>query len=664
MAVQRRLFDLPAKRRVYTGEAHQLARQRVVEQHQHGGGPLVPAAATTGQATIEAVVLAGLALHIGRHRPAQLGGVYAIRSVSPTITSIDLDLTEDGISLLAEAILPRTIPGGGETSGEDRLIGVPGLRFTALSRGRVRLYRLDGGGEIVLTRAGQRWRRACMDLAAQQPAGASACWLATERADAEYQDALTPWLIARWSSMLRRIALWRDADTVDFAAQLPEPEFLAGPYAELMASAGLGARRGITVACLARRGGLGRSTMLLEVAAAWARQGKRVLLADLDPQRSLENAVKGQALDGGTTPWAAGGGERILHRGDNDGELRLLTGLVGTSVEYQRRALEAAQAHADLILLDTAPIGAGPEVRFAAGFADVAITCVRIYGDLFGWTETVYSDRYWPIHQRRQRRTAMMNWLDDAYDVYVEIGMDAGPEPVAPTALLDDAVVQARTTGTPLADTLWDLHPHRDTDVEVLARPGDDGANWSGVEDADDGLTRVGPWIEAQREPFLTAVGTLGRELFGMEWDPAGWIEHQRAPLEGPEQPGIEAADDPEAPRPGDITHVYRSYEDETAIANVNTSLVRDGLDPSSAAGRVIAAVPIFDQELPPEALEHCARLASSFVYPVLDTGLSWSQVMGMMWDHGMPLTLTHPDHPAAREVTATADRLFERITR
>ncbi|SFQ30156.1 ParA family protein [Amycolatopsis rubida] len=308
--------------------------------------------------------------------------------------------------------------------------------------------------------------------------------------------------------------LWRNEDEVDFVTRPPTPERLAGPHPALM-DAGLSRPRGVTVACVSRRGGLGRSSMLREFGAAWARQGKRVLLADLDPVQSLKRMLAGNARAAAVVPWSGVHGELVIHRAENGGELRLLTGLRGATATDLRSALDAARAQADVVLLDTAPADTGPETWFAEEVADAVIACFGDGERLFGRHETVYSDRYRPIYERQQQHTAMLKWLDKAFDAY-----------------FDDS---------------W------------------------GEEQTDDELLTQLEWIEEHRRTFLVTVADKGRQLFGPAWDPDRWIDYQRAQEDDwrddePEEQEVPAESGDE-PQPGDITVVYRPYDDREVIA-------------------------------------------------------------------------------------------------
>ncbi len=135
------------------------------------------------------------------------------------------------------------------------------------------------------------------------------------------------------------------------------------------------ADRWITVA--GRKGGTGKTTLTLSLAAHYARKGAAVLLIDLDPQASLTAILTphqtGEALADVLT---AGGSPAPVPVADN---ITLLTGGPELEAIEPRPIREAlGEAGADVILIDCPP-GHPALDRAAMGAADVLLICAEAH---------------------------------------------------------------------------------------------------------------------------------------------------------------------------------------------------------------------------------------------------------------------------------------------
>lgn len=106
-----------------------------------------------------------------------------------------------------------------------------------------------------------------------------------------------------------------------------------------------------TIALLSSKGGTGKTTVALHLAAAAAASGRKTLIADLDPQRSA-------------CEWARD------RKGSKPGVMETRSGCL--FVAHQA----AERGGVDLMVLDTAP-SAGDEVAQAMRLADLSLIVVR-----------------------------------------------------------------------------------------------------------------------------------------------------------------------------------------------------------------------------------------------------------------------------------------------
>ncbi|MBI0530293.1 ParA family partition ATPase [Sphingomonas sp. TX0522] len=115
------------------------------------------------------------------------------------------------------------------------------------------------------------------------------------------------------------------------------------------------------VALLNQKGGVGKTTLALHLAGEWARQGRKTLLVDADPQ--------GSALD-----WSQVRAEEALPR---------LFGVVGLARDTLHREAPELARDADMVVIDGPPRVAGL-LRSALLAADLVIIPVQP-SPLDGW---------------------------------------------------------------------------------------------------------------------------------------------------------------------------------------------------------------------------------------------------------------------------------------
>lgn len=134
------------------------------------------------------------------------------------------------------------------------------------------------------------------------------------------------------------------------------------------------------VACMGRKGGVGKTTAALTLAAHWTRLGRRVVLMDLDPQGSLTLAA-GAVPDGAALADAIAG-----HGAAPEPVQTVLPGLAilaggaeleGITPTQTLRGL-VADAAADIVIVDCPPGHAALD-RLAADAADAVLVCCEAH---------------------------------------------------------------------------------------------------------------------------------------------------------------------------------------------------------------------------------------------------------------------------------------------
>ncbi|MFC0429918.1 AAA family ATPase [Kutzneria buriramensis] len=673
-------------RTAYTGETLQQAEVQL--RNQVPGMALVPDATEPEQALLEFRVLSALAARIGRHAPARFDHApYGIRASSPTAGNLALYLTDEATTLLADAVVPRWTYAAGVT-------GIEGLRWRLLGRNRVSLYVPGQAAELVLHNTAAVWKRALAELSASQPDAVAVDasdnpWQPVERLAARRFDRPHAELIARGSTALRRIGLWRDAVEIDFAKALPTMADLVGPHPELLLPTRARRPAGVTVACVAQRGGTGRTTTVVNVGASLAEAGKRVLIIDLaefnglldwyasDRVEQARSAEARAAMDRliATGDWSSVAEQVItLHASDGGGRLAVLPGPVDCTQAQLRALLVAAAATSDLVLLDAPPLGAGPAAAYAAHLADAVFTCVPVNQAIFGTWETSDSDRDEAVLARDE----LWSWLDDAYDRYVDLAevlriQAQGDELVAPNEMLDNALARIGYTNEPLGDCLAALSGLDDV-YELLDE--DDSVTEDELTDEHRAreaaaAARVEAWREANRAPFLTQVAETGRSLFGSTWDTEhqGWIEHNAGLLDvpadsiEPDHSGERGDDDGLAEddlvSEPDIAMEFIPYSAEEIAAELERILHESGVAPEDVGGRFLGLVPT---RIGQRLVEAVRGLPESATGLLLSPGIPSDSAVQRSVSFGQLFVITEPDCPASVAIAQLADALYRRV--
>jgi hypothetical protein len=145
----RRLSTLAEMRCLATAEPHQLALAELTRS----SAEVVPAPGGAPQERWEALVLTALMDHYGAHRPAETGGPYGIRRITPRAGELVVHVERSELERWARALVPVRRADGSWT-------GLAGLRWTVQDKG-VLLHPADGAAHLVLARTFARdWHRA------------------------------------------------------------------------------------------------------------------------------------------------------------------------------------------------------------------------------------------------------------------------------------------------------------------------------------------------------------------------------------------------------------------------------------------------------------------------------------------------------------------------
>lgn len=135
----------------------------------------------------------------------------------------------------------------------------------------------------------------------------------------------------------------------------------------------------IRVAVMGRKGGVGKTTMALALAAHWARTDMRVLLVDLDPQGSATLAA-GAVPDGAALAGAIAGltPVPVPVQTDLPGLDLLPGGAELEGVTAVRAITELVPAEVDVVIIDCPP-GHSALDRLAADAADAVLVCCEAH---------------------------------------------------------------------------------------------------------------------------------------------------------------------------------------------------------------------------------------------------------------------------------------------
>ncbi|MEU6293029.1 hypothetical protein [Streptomyces sp. NPDC046988] len=236
-------------RRLRTGEPHALALDEV-RRHRD----VLPAASTDGQRDLEARVLAALVGEFGAHRPHDQGGPFALAWVGPREDSLILAAAASQRERVVRCLLRAGAADGHGASGLEQRTTTGRWMALAGPAGGTLLLPRDHGPALLSARAALTGRPAGSPVQDVRWTGTAA---GRERA----------------STVLRRIRLFANHDTVDFRTALPEDGELAGPHPELLTRP----RRPRVIAVVSSKGGHGCSSLAAGLAQALSGRGHRVL---------------------------------------------------------------------------------------------------------------------------------------------------------------------------------------------------------------------------------------------------------------------------------------------------------------------------------------------------------------------------------------------------
>lgn len=370
-------------------------------------------------------------------------------------------------------------------------------------------------------------------------------------------------------------------------------------------------RRGVTVGCVSVRGGTGKTTVSLNVAHLLAGHGLQVLL--------VMPAGVTAFLPGSAPADASEVSVRVLHRADHGG-VRLVAWPRGADSASLAAYLDRVRAEADVILVDD-------DHEFRAeipALVDAVFTCVAPSRILLGRTEIIYSERYQQIVDREEQRTDLLDWLDEAFDAFLEVSDELATN-ADRWLLLDAAAALARLRRIPLVEAIGPVATDSDDP--------DDAGDEDFVEEHVDRLAEM----DALVEPFLVRLNDLGASVFPTNWsqDSPAWPTHHRAQISERSMVDQGAGgedlrdDDPES---GDVTSHYIAHSDDEVLAELAELIDHEGITPTEnvhVLGTVLthlAADADRDNRLP----ELAARCARPIIGLVPSSGaLQWSTHKG-----------------------------------
>ncbi len=291
----------------------------------------------------------------------------------------------------------------------------------------------------------------------------------------------TPGGRERASTVLRRIRLFADHDTVDFRTALPEDAELAGPHPELLTRP----RRPRVIAVVNSKGGHGCSSLAAGLAQALSGQGHRVLYL-----LTARGGPGGPGLQGHQWPEADPGLAAVSQEPDRHvlpvpglGHAFVRCSTLGADGPDEARQLALLLRHPALdrafshVVIDASPTGLP---RAAASTADLTLVPWRHMPRPPGRDVT-------EVHLTPQGE--VWAWLEGAYRDFENSG---------PAELEDYAAYEER--------------------LDQFVR--DHGAQ-AADDELEDGLVR---------RLFLHDTDEAGRQRWGTQWDQArdGWIAHLR----------------------------------------------------------------------------------------------------------------------------------------
>ena len=495
------------------------------------GDPVLPDAHCTGQAELEHEILTALAKHVGAHHPRSFGDTaYGIVWVSPAPFELSLRLDDAAAAAFAAAVAPRLTADG--------LQGVPGLRCKVDARHRVRLTRLGTTTRVTVEKS-QSLERA-LDALAQRP-GSTPLWTdpdwnATEQQRVPLSDLSRITLSSR---VLRRIHLFATDEVLDFATAMPGNVRLRGPHPELVPGVetlDVADRRGVAIAAMSRRGGTGRTLTLVNVGAALALEGRRVLMIDLDRSGGL-GVVYGVRRPPHTLVSMIADGRwedldrrvSVVHRDPSGGSVSVLSSsrdlasIFSTTSEWFPQLLTRARQQYDIVLIDGVPVFVSDLAKYIADHIDAVFSCLQLDTALLVETITVYSERYQAYlaqcsaqESTEQDLTRCFDWLDAEFDRHLDIALGWTNERVSLAGLAH--------TRYERGDETWsEAFAAQCIEMHVAVPMGADH------------VPHTTAWSRSQLDTFIQAIAPRGSDTHGNMWTEGEqlWLEMWTTELDG-----------------------------------------------------------------------------------------------------------------------------------